>query len=240
MEPGAAGGLGEPRHGYQGDRATPPPPAPAPAALSVALSREAGARGGATGRRVGRKLGWRVYDRELLEYMAQDPTARQGLLEGLEPAAGAWVEERLRQLLREQTLSQHPSVVHLARVVLALGAAGEVVLIGRGAGFLLPRAATLNVRMVAPLPERVAYMSQWLRLPEAEAAERVRQRDERRAEFIRTHFHREPDDVHQYDLLLNSSQLGEELCAELIARAARSRAWQLGGRPQDAVAPGGD
>jgi cytidylate kinase len=115
-------------------------------------------------------------------------------------------------------------------VVLALGAQGGVVLIGRGAGCILPADSTLNVRVVAPLADRIAYMGQWLRLTEAEAAERVRLRDQRRAEFIDTHFHRRPDDVHQYHLVLNSSFLGEELCAELIARAARERAEQFGGR----------
>jgi cytidylate kinase len=102
-----------------------------------------------------------------------------------------------------------------------------VVLIGRGAGSLLPRATTLHVRVLAPLEDRVAYMSQWLRLTRQEAAERVRQADERRAEFLATHFHRPPTDLYQYDLLLNSGLLGEELCAELIVRAARAKADQV-------------
>jgi cytidylate kinase len=103
-----------------------------------------------------------------------------------------------------------------------------VVLIGRGAGCILPRATTLHVRLVAPLEDRVAYMSQWMRLSVEEAAERVRLRDERRAAFVSNHFHRPPGDVYQYDLLLNTSGLGEEVCAELIAQAARARAAALG------------
>jgi hypothetical protein len=77
------------------------------------------------------------------------------------------------------------------------------------------------------LQERIAYMGQWLRLSVEEAAERVRLRDQRRAEFIANHFQRQPADVHQYDLVLNSSLLGEDVCAELIAQAARARAEQL-------------
>ena len=108
-----------------------------------------------------------------------------------------------------------------------------MILLGRGAGCILPSRSTLNVRLVAPLAERVAYMSQWLRLTEEEAAEQVRKRDSRRAEFITTHFHRKPSDVHQYDMVLNTSLLGEERCAELIVQAARSKAAALaneGGR----------
>jgi cytidylate kinase len=212
-----------PLHGFRGDGGTGAAPT-VPLGLTIAVSREAGARGGTIGRRVGGKLSWAVFDQEVLEYMAQDTVASQGVAEELAPDAAAWVEARLEQLLREQDLSQNPSVVNLARVVLTLGAAGNAVLIGRGAGCILPRETTLNVRIVAPLPERVAYMSQWLRLTETDAADLVRQRDIQRNEFISTHFHRHPGDVHQYDLILNTSLLGEDACAELIAQAARARA----------------
>ena len=76
------------------------------------------------------------------------------------------------------------------------------------------------------LPDRIAYMGQWLRLTTSEATARVTARDERRADFLRTHFGRTPGEVHQYEMLLNSSGLGEENCAELIARAAELR-WEI-------------
>src|SRR5205085_2448038 len=110
------------------------------------------------------------------------------------------------------------------RAILALAAQGSVVLIGRGAGLLLPAETTLHVRVIAPVADRIAYISQWLRLTLEEATERVRLRDARRAEFLTTHFHRQPAEPHQYDLLLNSSLLGEEASADLIAHAARSKA----------------
>ncbi|HWG47295.1 MAG TPA: cytidylate kinase-like family protein [Gemmataceae bacterium] len=215
-----------PRHGFQGDRGAPPPPRSGPSTLTIAFSREAGARGGTIARRVGRKLGWQVYDQELLEYMAQDAVASQGVLD--DPTTPVdWAEARVRQLLREQTIHEHPSILNMARVVLALGAQGQAVLIGRGAGCILPRETTLNVRIVAPLHERIAYMGQWLRLTVEEATERVRLRDERRREFVVNNFHRDPGDVHQYDVVLNSTLFGEDACAELIAQAARARTAQL-------------
>jgi cytidylate kinase len=212
-----------PRHGFQGDRGPNPPPAEFPAGLTVAISREAGSRGGTIGRRAARVLGWQVYDQELLEYVSQEGPMHQELLDALSPGASAWLGQRLEQLLREQNVSQHPSIVRLARAVLALAAQGGVVLIGRGAGLLLPAETTLHVRVLAPLADRIAYISQWLRLTDEEAAERVRLRDARRSEFLATHFHRQAGDTHQYDLLLNSSLLGEEMCADLVAAAARAK-----------------
>jgi cytidylate kinase len=212
-----------PLHGFQGNRGERHTPPGMPSALTIAVAREAGARGGTIGRRVAQKLHWQVYDQDLLEYMTQDTVVRQGVFDSLGPTALAWVESQLQRLVRENGLTQDSSVLTLVRVVLALGAQGEAVLIGRGAGFILPRESTLHVRMIAPLEERVAYMSQWLRLPVGEAAAKVRTRDARREEFVTTHFHRQPGDIHHYDMLLNASLLGEETCATLIVEAAKAR-----------------
>src|SRR5262249_21360502 len=70
-----------------------------PAGGTVAVSREAGSRGASIGRRVARQLGWQVYDQELLEYVAQDGPLHQELIDGLPPAAAAWLGQRLEQLL---------------------------------------------------------------------------------------------------------------------------------------------
>jgi cytidylate kinase len=216
--------IGEsPRHGFRGDQQPDPSAATIPAALTVAISREAGSRGQTVGTRAAQKLGWPVYNQELLEYIAQEGAFRQKMLDQLTPAAAQWAEERLQQLLRDQKIDPHPTILELARMVVALGAQGEVVLIGRGAGLLLPRASTLHVRIIAPLQDRIAYMAQWLRLTVEEAAEQVRLRDARRAEFLANHFYCQPGDIYQYDLLLNSSLLGEDLCADLIVQAARAK-----------------
>jgi cytidylate kinase len=212
-----------PRHGYQGDRGSQAPRQLLPRGLTIALSREAGARGGTIARRAARELGWAVYDQELLEYMAQEPLAREEVFEGLSPEANEWVETHLHRLRQTHDLSTQPLMIHLARMVLALAVNGEAVLIGRGAGCILPRESTLHVRVVAPLEDRIAYMSQWLRLTREEAAERVRQRDERRANYVRTHLKRNVGDIHQYDLILNSTLLGEDGCADLLVHAAQVR-----------------
>lgn len=223
-------GVEAPKHGFQGDRRHRPPAATMPAGLTVAVSREAGARGGTIARRVGKKLGWQVYNQETLEYISGEGAFRDNLFANLPANAPAWVEQHLEQLLTDNQVSRDPVVINLARTILAVSAPGEAVLLGRGAGCVLPRETTLHVRMMAPLSDRIAYMTQWMRLTLAEAAEQVHLRDHNRAQFIQTHFHRQPGDIYQYDLVLNSTLLGEDLCVELIAQAARAKAKGIGSR----------
>src|SRR5439155_1620712 len=91
--------------------------------------------------------GWQVYDQELLEFMAQDAVARQGLLDGLTPECSAWVESRLGELkklpgfaapapLGAPAAEGDSPIVPLARLVLALAAQGGVRRAGRGGGGL--------------------------------------------------------------------------------------------------------
>jgi cytidylate kinase len=222
-----------PRHGFQGDRGAAPRQPFAPEAISIAVSREAGSRGGTIALRAAKKLDWHVYHHDLLEYLAQEGASRQDPSGGLSEEAAQWANERLETLLRQQSLSQHPSIRELARIVLALGAQGEAVILGRGSGFVLPPETTLHVRVVAPLADRVAYMSQWMRLTMEQAAKQVEMRDQRRAEFISTYFHHQPSEIHHYDLILNSFLLGEETCADLIATAARAKQAALEARREE-------
>jgi hypothetical protein len=209
-----------PLHGYQGDRLPFSIPR-TPAGPSIAISREVGARGGPIARRVGQKLGWQVFDRELIEFMLQDNSVFDSLLAEAPPGAAEWVNERLAALVNEGRVIAGEAE-RLAKLILAIGSQGNVVLVGRGAGYLLPSRTTLHVMINAPFAERVAYMSQWLRLPTEEAADQVRIRSARRVEFLAACFRLPPGTI-THDMILNSSRLGVELCADLIIQAMRGR-----------------
>jgi cytidylate kinase len=217
---------GSPLHGYRGDRSGANRPF-VPPGLTVAISREAGSRGTSIAKRAGEKLGWQVYTQEMLQYIAEEATVRDEITESLAPAALQWVEQQLARLQTDKRISQEAALVDMARVILSLGAAGEVFLIGRGAGCILPRPSTLHVRVIGTLEDRIAYMGQWQRLTGEEAAEQVRLRDRRRAEYLRAHYQHDAADMYQYDLLLNCTFLGEELSAELLVRAAQAKAATL-------------
>ncbi len=216
-----------PLHGFRGSFSSVPAKA-WPRSLSIAVSREAGARGGAIAKRVGQKLGWQVYSQELLEYITQEGSLRQELLDQNAGSALDWVEDQLDSLRKQGRLGDNATITELARIVLTLGSQGDVILVGRGAGCILPTPTTLHVCLIAPLHDRIAYISESSRLTMDEAAELVEKRDRRRQEFLETHFRHDPSDFHEYDLILNSSRLGEETCAYLIAHAAKVKMQSLG------------
>lgn len=209
-----------PLHGYRGESSA--ESSVRPLGLTVAISRESGARGGSIAKRVARLLGWQVFNQEMLGFLVQDANARGELLAGVSPEVVGWANQQVERITAYRP-ALTADLAELIRIVFVLAARGEAVIVGRGAGFLLPVDSTLNVRIVAPPDERVAYLGQWLRMTTSEATKEMANRDRMRAELHQAVADRDPADLTQYDLVLNSGRLGEAASAELIVQAVKAK-----------------
>ncbi len=210
-----------PLHGFRGDAAE--PALTRPRGLTVAISRQAGARGTTIARKVAEILAWQVFDADTLDYLVQDDAARQQLLADVPADAQRWADAQLAHLQRDHGLNAEGDALRLVRLVLAIGARGNVVIVGRAAGYLLPRETTVHARIISPLDTRVAYMAQELRLTRPEAVEEVRARDERRAAFLDRTLALDVSDLTAYDVVVNSDRLGVEGAAQFVGWAVRTK-----------------
>ncbi|MFO0938881.1 MAG: cytidylate kinase-like family protein [Gemmataceae bacterium] len=209
-----------PLHGFRGDLGV---PLVKPRGMTIAITREAGARGGSIAQRVAKRLGWQLFDHEMLDYLIRDNAACKQLLAELPPGAAAWADHQLKKLIDNLQIAAGSETAELMRLMLSVAARGDSVIVGRGAGFVLPIETTIHVRIVAPIEERIAFMSQMYRLTRDEATEEVKIRDERRIEFLSTLFPEDVIDPYRYDLILNSSRLGEAETAEIIVHALQAK-----------------
>lgn len=210
-----------PLHGYRGEMQS--PPLLKPRGLTVALTREAGGWGNEIARGVGERLGWQVFGQESLDQLVRDPAAREEILADLPHGAIEWADDQLSRLLRQRQLVQSSLAGETARLLFSLAARGEVVVVGRGAGFILPPESTLHIRVIAPRPERVRSLGDWMRLAPAEAEVEVDTRDAARDHFLKQLHDGDPHDPLLYDITLNSSRLGIETCVRIIVAAVNQR-----------------
>jgi cytidylate kinase len=190
-------------------------------AITVALTREAGTPGTSVAQEVGNRLNWPVYDRELLEHIANETGLRLSILERVDEKPQSWLQKVIDDALGVPTVSDVTYARHLAETVLALSRLGHCVLVGRGGAHLLPPERTLRVRLMAPREHRISVIAHRLSLSHDAAARHVDTTDHNRNTFVKTHFHRDPSDVHDYDLLLNTARWSVAECAELIIEAVR-------------------
>lgn len=223
-------GFAQPHHGDRGNPEQALATKRCPSGPTITISREAGSRGRAIGQRLGQRLGWQVYDRELMEYLASDSVASAELFGELDEIQTEWVNQQLALLKKRPIENPNPDdeatrsgTLALFKVILALGAKGRVILVGRGAHWILPESHTLRVRVVANLDDRVAYLAQTLRLSHTEALQRCRLRDQKRQDFAKQSFASIIVDPNHFDIVLNSSRLGEDVSTQLIREAVQAK-----------------
>ena len=115
--------------------------------------------------------------------------------------------------------------------MLRLGYHGAVVIVGRGAQFLLPPACALRVRLVAPLAQRVKRVAEQQELTMEAARIRVKEFDTARTTFIRKVFKANADSPLIYDLVVNTGEIGLNAAVEIVSAALREK---LGTLPLEA------
>jgi len=197
------------------------PPAARQVGFTIAISRESGAGGASVAREVGSQLDWPVYDRELLEKISDETGLQMELLESLDEHETNRTAEWLDSLFGVKTVTSAQFGRRLVQTLSALAAHGRCVIVGRGAAVILPESTTLRVRLVAPRKTRIARMKAKLGLAEQAVASRVDEIDSLRAEFVRSHFRKEVNDVHHYDIVLNTERFSVAQCADLIVAALK-------------------
>ena len=220
---------------------------------NICISREAGAGGGQLAKLIGQGLGWKVYDEELVEAIAHRMGSPIEEVRALDELAPSMVQDWLLPLREEYYAPQEAYLDHLAKLIEAIGRAGESILVGRGAGFMLPRETTLSIRVIAPLKARAQRLGERMGVSPRTARRAARELDRRRAQFDRTMHRANPNDPHNFDLVLNTESLGLEIAAEVVTSAVRAgrpdalrrasvrrplqRAWILPNRPGIAGSP---
>lgn len=182
----------------------------------LAISREAGAGGGAIGHEVGQRLGWKVYDKNLLDDVAEQYNVPRSMLDVVDETHSNWVHDVLGTWMDRKVVPHEKYVAYLSYVLQELSKQGNAVFIGRAAQFILPRKQVLAVRIVASEKFRIRQIAAQTGVSESAAHQSLHALDEGRREFVERFFHQDIADPHQYDLVINVEHLGVAGAVELI------------------------
>ncbi|MHC4177164.1 MAG: cytidylate kinase-like family protein, partial [Planctomycetota bacterium] len=185
----------------------------------LSISREEGAGGSQIAQLVGQELGWEVLDKSLLDRVAERYRLSRTALEQVDETRGSWVFDVLGTWMDRKIITQDKYVAHLGRVVLAAVRHGNVVLVGRGAQFLLPPEKGLAVRLIASGKYRIEEVMRREGLGQADAVRLIEETDQGRREFALRYFQKDIDDPHLYDLVINVERIGPAAAVQQIVAA---------------------
>jgi cytidylate kinase len=174
------------------------------------VSRETGAGGGEIARRAAECLGWHLLDKGILDQLSSQYGTSRSMLDVVDEKKVDWLADILNGWIEGHGFSQLAYVHRLHGLFVAAAKRGSLVIVGRGARFMLPRRSGFSVRIIAPLHERINRIVD---------------------DFLKKYFHHDVTNPHVHDLVINTEQLGDENSLNLLLSAVQS--W-LKSRPSTA------
>lgn len=189
----------------------------------ITFSRELGSGGDVLAGLAGEALGWRVFDREILSAVADETHCDTLLVERFDEKGVREVGEYLAPLILPDDPGQARALIGLRNVIRRIGRDGKVILVGRGANFVLHPSGGLRVRVVGTPTERAEALARAEGIAIHEAQRRVTESDAAQRAFVRQAFQRDIDDPVGYDLVVRPLALGLPASVAAVLAATRAK-----------------
>lgn len=193
-----------------------------PKALSsvITISRQHGCYGAETALELQKLLGkgWVIFHREILEAIAQNTGVEQKFLEQFDEKTIPLIEEVVNGFTKPY-LNDSTYLNHLRKLLLSVAERGKVIIIGRGANFILQDG--FNIRLVGSKSLRLDNLMEINKYTKKEAEEELEEADKQRKTYIKKMFGQDVDDPLNYDLVINIKDLNFKEIAKLIYQAAQ-------------------
>jgi len=192
----------------------------------ITISRQLGSGGEQIAQILSELMKWQIYDREILNYMAENMDVHIKALESVDERTISWINDWLAPLFSAKSgehVEQMSYYKHLGKVLLVIARHGHAIIIGRAAGQILPREKGLSVRVTAPFELRCSRYAQANNISIEEATALVRTSDKQQAGFMKELLQKDIDDPVCYDVVINMEKLTPKSVAKLIWRALEQR-----------------
>lgn len=186
------------------------------------ISRECGGGGALLGKAIGDRLGWGVFDSKLVDEIANAAHVHQHLVRSVDEHTHSYLEKTLRDVWVGE-IADERYMRHLKEVVIALGHHGNVVLVGRGAQFLLSPECALSVRLVAPPDTRMKRLAEREKISLQQAGKKAKQVDSDRAMFVLKNFNKDVTSALNHDLTINTGRVNLNDAAEIVLAALHGK-----------------
>lgn len=188
--------------------------------LFLTISRDMGTPGDEIAQAIAQRQGWRLYDKEIVDHIANNSRVREDMVRQLDEKTRGRMHNMILRMLRmpeEAPFGQEEYHDSLMKTLATLAARGEAILVGRGANFALRWVEHgLHVRITGSLEKRIQALSQLWRVSSEIARRRVFDIDAERRAFIRHHFKQDVNDLCFYSLVINTDHVSTEQAVRSI------------------------
>ncbi len=204
----------------------------------VTISRQVGSGGDEIAGKVARILGYAYFDKTLMMKVAKDlgiscdeiadfsedsyevKSLVDKILRRKRPVTSSFVQEGDVQI--RKALDEEKCLAVIQDVIKSLALNGKTVIVGRGGQAILKdNAATLHVKVVAPLEIRIQRIMKIGGLSERVAKKTIEDSDRATAEYIKRFYGIDWADQTFYDMVINTWKLDFDTAAKMIVSVVR-------------------
>jgi cytidylate kinase len=194
--------------------------------FTITISRQAGAGGSEIARVLAKKTGMDLMAGQIIQHVAESSKMSTKVVETLDEKAMTTMESWINSMFVSRHLWPSDYLKHLTRVIGTIGKHGNAIIVGRGAGYILPPETTFRIKIIAPLEYRIDSMMRIRNLERGDAQKYIEKRDADRIAFVRKYFQTDAMDPLNYDLVINTEKVGIEGAVDTILIAFRD--WTKG------------
>ena len=173
---------------------------------NLTISQSIGSNGAELGRAIARRLGWQFYDKEIVNYIANNTHVRKNIVELFDEKTRSEMDTLIATILDKNAINKEIYFKQLTKAMITVGQHGNAVIIGRGGNLILPDKMALKVCVIRNFADRVKEYSHTTGDPE-KAEKELKKSDIMRSLFIRKNFHKEANNPDNFDIVLNLSKI---------------------------------
>jgi cytidylate kinase len=189
----------------------------------ITVSRQRGSGGSIVAERVAERFHYTLLHRDLIDRICDSSGTVRRIVESLDEHVKPQITSWFESVLGTKYLDRSDYLRHLVETITSIAQLGGVVVVGRGANFIIGPEWGFHVRVVAPREVRAQRLMARDDKPEKVALHEVEASDHERAEFIRKVYTRDIDDPNAYDLVINTAHLPIESATSLVVNAAMDK-----------------
>jgi cytidylate kinase len=200
----------------------------------LTISRDEGTLGDEIAKSLAERLGWRLYDKEIVNHIANNNHVREDLVRQLDEKDRGMIHETILRMLRMPESAPFGSLEYhesLLKTLATIAAHGDAILVGRGANFvLLHLEQGLHVRIIGSMEARIHRLSKAWQVSSEITRQRIAAIDADRRAFIRHHFKQDVNDPRYFNLLINTDHVSVNQIVDVLLAALRPEATRIESR----------
>ena len=156
---------------------------------------------------------------QIIQKIAESANMSAKVIESLDEKEVTRRDDWLSALFETRHLWVDDYLHHLTKVIGTFGRQGNMIIVGRGAQYILPPDDTFRLRFIAPMETKIENVMHHSDCTKENAKKYVIKTDSDRRAYLRKYFNADVTDPSHYDMVLNTGKIGIDGSVEAVAIA---------------------